>query len=1225
MLSRGWIWVCLLCCCFCATSYAQNLTLTTQNRYVIATVEAGSGCIGLTLPPGGPAAARLSYYPKSYVTVNVNGRMFTNNNVGINIQNQPQFAGYLSNGVNRKVGDTIITTWLNREGCDIIQEVYPVLLDTSGQIIMRWKVRNNNTQPLFAQVQYLLDLQVGYDANDDSPVLTRYGYDPIWEQFTAGSQPFGIPWYFAAFENRPSDNPGVIGAGYTHDVNYKLGLIKPAVMSIGDWKQPYGHALVDFLWGPPPDAPWGQNYGDAAILYQWDAVGILGKKTAEIGRTSYGTPEFSFCYGDLFGILFNPKHFKWKGSKYDPDTATVEFYAFNTNSPQPGAADFGPAANNTRLKLHVGPSLRIVDPAPDASSNGKIQTQLVGPQAGFIPQRGVGTAFWKIVADKARNCNEAIDSWLKFTCESSISESVFRNSGIADTCEHPINVDCADEDREPPIVAFESKTDSYPFIDTFTVRDDRSTDRGIDKLTWVATPGSNTDISKFSIVVTPDRKPCYRKPYTVVIAQLDSTIGGCFDFTFVDCAGNDTTHTVCLVPHPVPIIPDTLPPIVSTILTTPGYPGAMPCNGRCDSLLLTDNRLHDKGLKRVDVLAATNMKLRPTAITEGDVAVKTSVCVTDTMFDGMITLRIWDAADNYTDTTYRYCTIADTLAPLVTVTDDLLDRGHWTVVTEENRDWDRRIDIVDVYAQNNVTVTFPPYPATDLSFYAIEVSVIDSTKNASFCVRAHDLAGNWSAAKCTNLYPDPDIFPPNIRSTPPFGPNVSKVTVSIDDYHVNQAGDTLGWDKGIDSIWFSVPRGIIAPPPMKLACPMVAPTFTLTVEDTLNVDSITCITIYALDCAGNRHDTSWCYPYAPDDLPPFLRARYTSKTSIEFFVTDSGRLDRGIHQITLKDEDNFSPLVIDAERNAIWGPGTLIRTYGKSSVGILEAVDYWGALAFSPLVKDLHTASVDLSVWQQDVEMKKGIIVTDDGLFTLPINFVTNDTFALSRKGIDAFEFTLVLTGTTGALQFAGVRTTGTAADGWTVNPSVNGDRITITGTKPAGGSSLADQSLPLVILEWIPVRSEPTAEIVISTEPTKGETILYNNGADRLIVGKSALATLPATYGTLSGTHIIIPGTCSPIVQTTGNAPTIVSLTQNAPNPFSGQTSFSFALKADGRVRLAIFDMMGKEVGSVISAVLPSGTYKAGFDGSSLGSGSYIARLEANGVVRSRLIRIEH
>lgn len=1205
----------LLCC---QVALGQNVTLSTGNKYVKAWVQPGTGLLWLTIPPDGPTAPLLSFKEKSFLTVNLNGRIYTNNQTGVNRESHPQFAGYLTGGYNQKIGDTIRTTWYNINNCDVIQEVYPALLDTSGQIVMRWKVRNlDSAVPIFAQCQFLLDLQVGAEANDDAPVLTRYGYRPIWEQYTSSTTPYGIPWYFAAFERRPSGNPGVIGVGYTQDKYYKLGLKRPAVMTVGDWKYPFGYALVDYLWGPPPNAPWGQNYGDAAILYQWDVMGVLPGKTSEIARTSYGTPEFALCPGEIFGIVFYPRRFKWDTKKYDPNPGEVEFYAFNTYSPIPGAPDFGQAASNTRVKLEVGPSLRIIDPPADPGSNNTIGTLLTSPDSGFIPQRSVGTAFWKIAADKARNCYDAVDSWLKFTVSSSLGVS---------GCEHPVKVDCVEEDREPPMADKESKTRRYPYIDTFTVHDDRPTDRGIDKIQWVPTPGSNTNSAKFAVKVTPGYIPCYRKPYTVTITQLDSTIGGCFDFTLIDCAGNDTTYAVCLPPHPVPVIPDMLPPLVATIEKTPGYPSAPPCNGRCDSLLLSDNRRYDKGLKRIEALAMNNMELRTDTIISGEQLHRGKVCVTDTMLDGSITLRVWDVADNYTDTTYRYCTIPDTLAPKITITDDKLNRGHWTVIVEENRDWDRRIDSIEISSINNVYVSSsPPYTPWDRDFYLFEVSVLDSTKSASFCVRAKDRAENWSVTLCTNLFPDPDTLCPNFTISPPIMPFVTNISVAIDDYHVNATGDTIRWDKGIDSVWFTNARGILVPDPMSYDCEMKIPPFTLRVEDTLDVDSIASATVHVLDCAGNTCAFDWRYPYNPDSLPPLIFARYKSRTNIEVYVTDSALYDRGVKRITLNDRNNFSPLIVDADRTLAWGPGLLTRSYSQSSTGALEAVDYWGALASNMVARDSHTASIDLSVWIQDLAMKKGEIVTEPGAFELPIQFIRNDTFALKRKGIDAFKFTFEITGNPEAVTFAGIDAAGTAAETWNIAwTPVVANTYEVTGT--SGGTALSgDLAVPFLKLQFLANQSDVTKDVIVAVVPdTNGERLVYNNGTDRIVTGKNALAILPAPYGALSGSNIVILGACAPVLETGSQLPSVVSLEQNSPNPFSGKTSFRFTIMEEGFVKMAVYDMLGKEVASLVNGVLARGRYTIALDGSQYSSGAYVARLQANGDVRSRLLRIE-
>ncbi len=1222
-----------------AESAHAQLKISDRGRHVTAIIDPNNqGLITIRKWPGTNLDPILSYPQKSFASIMVGDKIFTNNHTGGNISGDPRFGGFLDNGVTQQIADTLRTTWPNKNGCDIIQEVYGVQLEASGQIVIRWKVKNNSPNtPVWGQVQFLLDLQVGaQNPNDGAPVLTRYGYRPIWEYYTDAST-YKIPWFFSAFEqqlpNPPTFSTGITGVGYNQDVNYTLGLKKPAQMTVGDWGSPLGTAaLVDFLWGVSSAAPWGTNYTDAAILYQWEGVGIGGGKTAEIARTSYGTGEFGICTGQLFGIVFYPRYFRWQGSKYQPDTARVEFYAFDVYSPIPQDPNYGPPSANTYLTMNVGPNLQILSPLTDPPNNSKTQRQLMGPAAGYIPQYGVGTAFWNIKADKATNCLNTMDSWLKFTAQSSLSGTgpIFFNSGDGDTCEHHLKIDCVEEDFIAPYVNNETEIKVFPFEKSFKVHDNRTKDKGIDKVSWVATPGSGTYVSNFDITVSPALTPCTKEILTYTVRQKDSTKGGCFDFTFVDCVGNDTSHTVCLAARPLIPTPDTLNPVISTVEHTPGYPGAAPCNGRCDSLLFTDNQQYDVGLESIAAIGLpVNMKLDVLYVPFTAKSHRGKICVVDSMLDGSITIRVQDTVGNYTDSTYIYCTVPDTTCPEIRIVDDPVRRGHWTVFVSEINPWDRLIDSIFVVNPINVIVNPPlgvPPSARNSPLSSFEVFIADSTKDASFCIEAKDLRGGTMNCPrvCANATADPDVLSPSFIATPPTG---TRTTIVVHDYHTNAGGDTLGWDKGVDSIWYTGRRGILAPQlPMKVNCQMVAPVFTLTVEDTLDIDSIACITIHALDCANNINSFQWCYPYSPDDLPPILRVGYTSRTQLIAYVADSQLYDRGLKSLTLSGEDNYTPLKLDVNAVATI-PSTVITrpNYSKSSFGTLEAIDYWGTLNVSQAEREAHTARVDLGVWVQDLQMRKGQLVETSGQFELPIWFVENDTFSLDRKGIDEFEFTFTLSGDVGAVNLVGVRQVGSATETWTIDPpQQTGNTYRIHGRKTGAQSLTKVAGDELIALVFDAVKTEFNKEVILTIDQPNGETILYNNGTDRLVSSKNAVATLPAPYGTLSGSHIVIVGTCSPTLETGAPPPSIVTLDQNSPNPFTGKTTFSFTVKTDGLVRLGIYDMLGKEIESVVSSILPQGRYTVTVDGSKYGSGAYIARLQANGTVRSRTIHIE-
>ncbi len=77
--------------------------------------------------------------------------------------------------------------------------------------------------------------------------------------------------------------------------------------------------------------------------------------------------------------------------------------------------------------------------------------------------------------------------------------------------------------------------------------------------------------------------------------------------------------------------------------------------------------------------------------------------------------------------------------------------------------------------------------------------------------------------------------------------------------------------------------------------------------------------------------------------------------------------------------------------------------------------------------------------------------------------------------------------------------------------------------------------------------------------------------------------------------------------------------LQQNYPNPFNPLTVISSQLTVDSRMKLAVYDLLGREVAVLANGRYPAGRYSFTFDGSSLSSGVYFYRLEAGSFVETR------
>lgn len=70
--------------------------------------------------------------------------------------------------------------------------------------------------------------------------------------------------------------------------------------------------------------------------------------------------------------------------------------------------------------------------------------------------------------------------------------------------------------------------------------------------------------------------------------------------------------------------------------------------------------------------------------------------------------------------------------------------------------------------------------------------------------------------------------------------------------------------------------------------------------------------------------------------------------------------------------------------------------------------------------------------------------------------------------------------------------------------------------------------------------------------------------------------------------------------------------LSQNFPNPFNPSTTISYSIPKQSHVEMRLFDMLGREVATIVSKEQSAGDYKVQFDGSSLPSGVYIYTLQA-------------
>jgi hypothetical protein len=84
---------------------------------------------------------------------------------------------------------------------------------------------------------------------------------------------------------------------------------------------------------------------------------------------------------------------------------------------------------------------------------------------------------------------------------------------------------------------------------------------------------------------------------------------------------------------------------------------------------------------------------------------------------------------------------------------------------------------------------------------------------------------------------------------------------------------------------------------------------------------------------------------------------------------------------------------------------------------------------------------------------------------------------------------------------------------------------------------------------------------------------------------------------------------------------PSHFALQQNYPNPFNPATVVGYQLPVAGRVRIMIYDLLGRVVVTLLDEFKNPGTYVVRFDGAKLASGPYICRMTAGDFIASRVM----
>jgi predicted acyl esterase len=129
-----------------------------------------------------------------------------------------------------------------------------------------------------------------------------------------------------------------------------------------------------------------------------------------------------------------------------------------------------------------------------------------------------------------------------------------------------------------------------------------------------------------------------------------------------------------------------------------------------------------------------------------------------------------------------------------------------------------------------------------------------------------------------------------------------------------------------------------------------------------------------------------------------------------------------------------------------------------------------------------------------------------------------------------------------------------------------------------------------------------PTDSTFLGTNPFVLPVL--NNGTHRILVNKNSYIDLP----------VIAPPSTMPLAVNRENAPYDYRLEQNYPNPFNPATVIEYSIASSGNVKLVVYDLLGREVKTLVNEFKEAGSHSLVFDARDFSSGIYFYRIKSGG-----------
>jgi photosystem II stability/assembly factor-like uncharacterized protein len=201
----------------------------------------------------------------------------------------------------------------------------------------------------------------------------------------------------------------------------------------------------------------------------------------------------------------------------------------------------------------------------------------------------------------------------------------------------------------------------------------------------------------------------------------------------------------------------------------------------------------------------------------------------------------------------------------------------------------------------------------------------------------------------------------------------------------------------------------------------------------------------------------------------------------------------------------------------------------------------------------------------------------------------------------------------------------GNADRAWVTYSGYGGGHVFMTTNRGTSWTN-ASGNLPDIPANAVVINPSSQNNVIVGTdlgvfETTNGGTTWtqQNTGLANVVVSDLDLRSDRYLFAATHGRGMF--KSSAPLVSVGESVPAIADeylLRQNHPNPFNPATKVEFRLKNTGLVQLKVFDLLGREVSTLVNEVRAPGVYVETFDATGLASGMYICELRVGSFAAS-------